>query len=337
MGLPTYLDVQMTLDCVDSVQKHSGGLISEIVVSDDGSPTRDHIPVLGNALVQRGVPFIIEQPNRGIPYQWNRLTQHLQSEIVVLLNNDIVITSDDTFKCLHYFFERNEKIGGVGWPLVQVNPRTGEKSPDPVNDYHVMQSPGRVGAAVGCSFGFRKSVWSEVGGLWEQLISFHEETDLGFNMAQHGYNSYMLPYPSMWHCGSLTFGKNPELAMCRFDDNLVDRDEYIRVLSDPKWKNKLPHLQTYAQEGKLVWYDPIKCENMTWRMDWSRFLFAKKYGVLDHYDEPQVEVHRMVVDPLPEADRLYWLNKEGRECVRVTNGTEVYAEYVEDARAKGWI
>jgi hypothetical protein len=60
-------------------------------------------------------------------------------------------------------------------------------------------------------------------------------------------------------------------------------------------------------------------------MDYSRFLFAQWYGALDHYAEPQVGVHRRIVDPLPEPDPLRWINREGRVCVR-EKGEVRYAE-----------
>ena len=45
-----------------------------------------------------------------------------------------------------------------------------------------------------------------------------------------------------------------------------------------------------------------------YRMDYARVMFALKWNCKDLIGEPQVEVHRRVVDPLPKR-KIKWLDK----------------------------
>lgn len=63
----------------------------------------------------------------------------------------------------------------------------------------------------GCSFAFRREHYNLTTGFDEQILAFHEESDIGTQLAQLGRASFCLAYPRPYHVGSGTFMNSPEL------------------------------------------------------------------------------------------------------------------------------
>lgn len=347
-GILTYNDSYMTMRCVDSILQFSNGHISDIVVVDDGSPQREHIHTLGNWLTEKNIPFIFHARNEGIPAGWQTLCEAMKGDVFCIFNNDIILQSHETFECAKYFLENNEGIGAVGWNLIQVDPTTGRQTADPSlydtdsmgnsqkddngNPKYVstFREPGHCAFPAGCSFAIRREAWKDAGGWWRELRSFHEECHMGFKLCELGYLQYMLPYPSVYHTGSLTFRNNPELAVCKFDESIADRKEYIETLSNPKWWDtnvepnvtKLPHLKHTMDTTGFIW-DDHRGADLVHRMDFSRFAFCKYWNVLDGYSDPTHALHMRLVVPQKQPERLRWMNREMRSVVR-ENGESRY-------------
>ena len=212
--------------------------------------------------------------------------------------------------CALYMLKENELIGTVGFPLIHINPETGGLFEE-IDPAKWGTRPGRVGAAVGCCFGFRKRYWEQIKqidgsiGFPEYFGSFHEEIDLGMEFAKRGWRSYMMHYPATEHWRSRTFSLNPELAWYLFDDRYADRDEYNRVLATSKYAKAFWDYQKDRIDGQFITSD-----GRIDRMSYSRYLFMKKWGVQpENYDDPMNHVHRMVVDVL-EPIQVKWLDEQ---------------------------
>lgn len=331
----------MTMRCVESILQNSNGHVSDIVVVDDGSPRREHIMTLGNWLTDRNIPFILHSRNEGIPAGWQTLCEAMKGDVFCIFNNDIIVQSPYTFECAKYFLDNNEGVGAVGWNLIQVEPTTGRQMADPSlyeTDSNLdaridengnptlvspFREPGHCAFPVGCSFSIRREAWQAMGGWWKELRSFHEESHAGFRLCELGYLQYMLPFPSVYHTGSLTFRNNPELAVCQFDESIANRKEYVDTLSNPKWWDpnvepdvpKLPHLKNTMDTTGFIW-DDHRGADLVYRMDFSRFAFCKYWDVLDYYSDPMRPLHMKLVVTQKQPERLRWLNREMRSVVR---------------------
>ncbi len=310
IGVSTYNDFANVNKLINSIKMSTLGSY-RLVVVDDGTRDENTVKALKRVCEGHGVEFSRNSENRGIPYTWNRLTELCApnpEDIVVLFNNDILVTDKNWLHCIEYFLTENDKIGTVGFPLIF--PQDYERT---MRERTWGDKPGHVGAAVGCCFGFIKKAWEQVKnpdgstGFWEDLVSFHEETQFGFRLSELGYYNYMLPWPPMIHYGGMTFDKNRELWERPVDWHKWDRlnkQEYVDAIKKSK---------VYPEEwkkDKIVWNkDGIEFVD---RMAFSRYMFAKYWGVLDTYDEPQVEVHKRIVTPMPRR-RIKWLDMELKE------------------------
>lgn len=320
IGISTYNDYVNTKNLLKSITKKTNaknGRDYSLIVLDDGTTDKHILEKLKDVCDNYDAHLIKNSENKGIPYTWNRITENCDSEIVTIFNNDIIIANSDWLKYFKYFITKNEKIGMVGFPLI--NPPDFHIHNDDICNITWDQSiesrwgnrPGHVGAAVGCCFGFKKSVWGQVKnpdgstGFWEDLVSFHEETHFGFRLSEMGYYNYMLNYPPMIHYGGKTFSNNAELVERSIDWSKWNKQEYIDII------NGSPIYPESWKPNKIAWKNSQGIE-MVDRMAFSRYMFAKYWNVLYSYNMPQVPVHRIVVDIMPRR-KIRWLNKNMEE------------------------
>lgn len=251
----------------------------------------------------------------GIPASWNRLVRYGKengAEIIVILSDGVRFLVLGWLSRMVYFLENNEKIGTVGTPTV------GEPTFDP-NEPRWNGMPGRVGCAVGCSFAFKTEVHDLVKnedgttGFWEDLISFHEEIDFGFSLAEQGYLSAMLPWPPSYYRGGMAFAAHDELIW-RTPSPYMPMDTFLKYARMDK--NYVKQFEERYEKGEAD------------KMSFSRVQFSKKWGILDEVDagrryqeikgetvdilsSPQKFVHPRVVDIWPPRT-VQWLNREGK-------------------------
>lgn len=309
IGISTYNDFANTNALINSIKRHTPRDDYVIVVMDDGTKDEKVINALKKVCNGHNAIFSRNTVNRGIPYTWNRLTELCAidpEDITILFNNDILVTDSNWLTHIEYFLTNNDKVGTAGFPLIYPQDKERTEKEHILND-----KPGHVGASVGCCFGFKKKVWQQVKnpdgstGFWEDLISFHEETEFGFMLSSLGYYNYQLPYPPMVHYGGQTFHKNRELLERPVDWTKWDREEYIETIK------KSNVYQEEWKKDKIVWKNE-KGEEVADRMAFARYMFAKRWDVLPDYDAPQVPVHENIVTPMPKRS-VKWLDRELKE------------------------
>lgn len=176
IGIPTYNDYSRVDNLLASLFTLTDYDLTQvgIVVLDDGTPDNSKVEGLKKVCEKHSVDFIKHEKNRGIPAAWNSLTRHFDSEYMVLFNDDIQICDKNWLKCFIYFLDNNEKVVNAGFPLIQIDVATGKPRDTVAMNYDGV--PGKVGAPVGCSFGFKRKAFDEVGGFWEDIKSFYEES-----------------------------------------------------------------------------------------------------------------------------------------------------------------
>lgn len=130
---------------------------------------------------------------------WNKLTQLLNTEITVLLSVD-VMAYPYWLDALVQALRDNPHTGMMGYwmPTFPAMPWFRERIQTEV--------VGQGSHSSGCCFGFRKQVYSEVGGFDDHFIFGMEEVDFGLRCIQRGYVNYMVAgprpietYPLMYH------------------------------------------------------------------------------------------------------------------------------------------
>lgn len=201
-----------------------------VVVVDDGSPRVDATrAIVASYRDKFPLQFIEHGHNRGISAGWNTAARANDSEIVVLANDDVIV-SKGWLRGLVHVLQHSPGVGAVGSAIhwmkhedvgtllrdvdsdLEVTPRDHNKNHSP--ERRVLYedcNPGRVMCPSGQLFAFRRADFDAVGGFDENYKSFFEESCFGTSLAARGQISVGLCWPHCWHLWSETFNTNPEL------------------------------------------------------------------------------------------------------------------------------
>lgn len=281
------------------------------VCVDDGTPDPSAVRERAEFCKKWKFEFLPHRVNRGIPAAWNTILQFAKSnacDLAIIFNDDVYFLRPGWISHMAFFFQQNNPIGAVGYPLVN------EKGFDD-SDTRWDGGPGLCGAPVGCSFAVAPNLMLSIEnpdgslGYWEDLISFHEETHAGFRLAQAGAPSFMLPWPPVRHEGGQTFHTNPTLAL-RAESEYLPMAEFLDYARSSAFY--LPEYEAFYARGQVD------------RMMYSRAMFCKYWGILnlpriaevdgqevDIWNEPQRYVHQLVV-PTKLHQEIQHIDKFGK-------------------------
>lgn len=237
VGIPTYNGAHRVEQLLQSIwmrtpelDKLAGGGI-QIVLVDDGSPRVEETRRVANAWGARMPLHYVEHgQNRGISAAWNTAARAFDARIVVLCNDDVIVSSD-WLESLVHALDHSPGIGCVGqsWhgfkdedvpgllagPFSdrEVTPRDPLGNPSPERRTMFEDcNPGRVPCVTGQLFALRRADFDAIGGFDERMKSFFEESTMGFEMARKlGKIGMQLNWPFCFHRWSQTFKDNPEL------------------------------------------------------------------------------------------------------------------------------
>lgn len=295
VGAPTYNTQGRIRTLLESIRRVTPKALQNdmgLVIVDDGSPMVEARDEAEMAAVDFGAEFIQHEENKGIPTSWNDLTRHQDAEIVVLFNDDIEVIDPMWLESAIFFLENNPDIGVLGWPTINTDPNQIDPETGKPKVYHrdddVQGKPGACGAPVGCSFAFRREDFDAIGGFWDELISFYEETDFGFEMWKMGRRNFMLPWPPVIHWHSQTFAKNSELTR-------------IEVHKGEPYFESIREVIAVGSDAETL---------VVGRMDRSRIMFAEKWGCEDKRHTPQNALHEKYIVPI-EPIELSWITPQG--------------------------
>ncbi len=201
--------------------------ISEIIVVDDGS-WDGSIKLLKENFPQ--VKIIKHKINRGFSAAVNTGVRGSSGDLLVLLNSDVVPSEDFLVNTLPHF--KNPKVfavslheKGYGWA------RGGFK------DGYIQILPGEEGESFHESFYvsggsgvFRRTIWMELGGMDEELLSpfYWEDIDLCFRAAKRDYIVGWEPESFVVHNHESTISKLSKKYVAR----IKERNQLLCL-----WKN----------------------------------------------------------------------------------------------------
>ncbi len=196
--IPLFNCLDLTRACVESLQRTvPAGLSHEIILVDDGSTdgTRSWLSTLDTA---RG-PFrvILNERNLGYAGANNRGVAQARGELLVLLNNDLILTRRWLQPMLAVHRRLGARAGCVG--NVQRNARTGaidhtglvvNLQGKPEHDTRFPRWPGhtlrRAAAVTGACLLTRRDLFLGLGGFDEGYCNGGEDIDLCFRASAQG-------------------------------------------------------------------------------------------------------------------------------------------------------
>lgn len=238
--------------CLKSIEDHTdfdAFASVKVLVCDDGS-NEENLNLNKNAIHERvklrtqaGLEMLVSEQNAGVSASWNKLVRHQDSDVAVLINDDIEVV-DDWLDVLTFSVWENKHAGMVG-----LNSYVGVVKQDVIGrlplriDYqeaNLLDGGGSLLASAGSIFAFRREVFDEAGGFDERYKVYYEECDFGVTLRRLGYSHYMASYPIVFHMGGATMSQPS-----------MDAQRHLarsRVLFAEKWGSSPNELRTALPE-----------------------------------------------------------------------------------------
>lgn len=202
--------------------------ILEVVVVDDGS-NDDSVSFL-NSQFKDKIKLIKHSKNRGFSSAVNTGVRSTKGDLVVLLNSDV--SPDSKFlETVVPIFE-DKKVFSVSFHEKGYGPSKGLFA-----EGYMQQPSGTETKKVtptfytsGGSGAFRKSIWKELGGMDEKLLSplYWEDIDLSYRASKRDYINLWDPNANVVHVHMSTVSKLPKKKV----DMIRERNQLLML-----WKN----------------------------------------------------------------------------------------------------
>ena len=205
--IPAYNKHEMTQECLDSVIRKTQDY--EIVLVDNGSEP-PLLPIVdGKYVVNR----VRNEENLGYPVSVNQGIRASKGEVIILLNNDVIVTQDWADN-LVYALAYYDIVGPMtnycaGMQKVTLPCYTDEKELDEQSvkwsDAHKGETKD-VNWVIGFCMAFRRSLWDEIGPFDESLWPCSgEEIIFCLDARKKGYKVGIARDCYVHHFGSQTF------------------------------------------------------------------------------------------------------------------------------------
>jgi GT2 family glycosyltransferase len=209
VGIPTLNNPSMLDSCLKSIYATHDmykNIDIKVLVLDDGS-TKENLELNKEISAKYGINLLMHRKNYGVAISWNNLTRHFNSEIVILLNDDVEV-SHNWIDVIIYTLENNKSIGVVGLNAYEGD--NSNASPNNVPTY--IESKILLGGNLhpilssrGFAFGFRRSDFDAVGGFNSSYFCFFEEIDFNLSiMSILNKRNCILSYPIIKHRHGVT-------------------------------------------------------------------------------------------------------------------------------------
>ena len=201
-------------NCIESIKKETKCRY-EIIVIDNASPDNSGRE---NSLIFPDCKFILNSENVGVPEGLNIGIKNSKGEFIVLMNNDITVTTN----WLEKFFDAYKKYGIALYQpkfLKMKNPEILDGTGDMINlfgfgfarakgqfdngSYDIIEE---VSYASGTCMFLPRKIIDDIGYFDNKLFAYHEELDYGWRARLYGYKSYYVPQSIIHHFGSANWG-----------------------------------------------------------------------------------------------------------------------------------
>jgi len=238
--IPVFNQHEITLECLEAIKKNTKGY--EIILVDNGS-TPPFFKVNDDIIEIDGVDYkaIRNETNLGFPVAVNQGIKAARGEVIVLLNNDVIVTKNWAELLLEHLYSyaivgpvTNYCAGlqRVSIPVYQDEQelnREAEKWAYANHGEGSCQGLNReVNWIIGFCMAFKKSLWEEIGPFDESLWPCSgEELDFCAKAKKNGHKIGIALDTYVHHYGSVTFKGMENAGMVNYKGTCDRNDLHL--------------------------------------------------------------------------------------------------------------
>lgn len=236
----------MTIGCIDAIRNTVKSKY-EIIVIDNGS---DKSFPWDRCAIFPGIDkYIRNETNLGYPVAINQGIRISRGDVIVLLNNDVIVTSDaidimcDQFSIKHYSIVGPMTNYSAGIQQTCIDSYEDTFGLDYSAKKHFLEYRGQVinvNWLIGFCMAFPKSLWEEIGPFDESLWpSSGEEIMFCLEARKRGHNIAVLKEIYVHHYGSTTFTNMADDGLINYADICKRNDDHIKSKYGEFWSRQL--------------------------------------------------------------------------------------------------
>lgn len=207
---------KFTINCIESIYKHTKDVSFEIIVVDNNSATED-IKTLTDFLKNKPIAFLKSKINLGFGGGNHFGYQFAKGNHFAFVNNDAELTENSLLK-LYKYSEANKDVGVLGLHQVNKENKRFKYSYRQFIDlkYHLfnqqkplkyyskktnsdLTSPFTVDLVSGAFMFFKKEAYELSGGFDTNIFLFYEEMDICLRLKKKGYETVFYPDSTFIH------------------------------------------------------------------------------------------------------------------------------------------
>lgn len=253
--IPVWQNHEMTHECIYAIQECTQDF--ELVIIDNGSAPPYTPPLVTNGLVQ----LITNEENLGFPKAANQGIEAANGDVIVLFNNDIIVTPGWAETLLSYLEADDFDIvapmtlfsAGIQMATIN-NYNTKEQLYDAAAEY----CQGNKGMATEVRYAIvsmfiKKAVFDKIG-LLDDFLSpcSGEDLDMCFRAREAGFRIGVVHDAYVHHEGSVTFKAMEEAGKVDYDAVVAQNDKRLaEKWGDDFWDNQIVYdeKQVGVKEG----------------------------------------------------------------------------------------
>jgi GT2 family glycosyltransferase len=251
--IPVYNQLEMTDDCIKAIREHTQDY--ELVIVDNGS---DPVVPARYFLFEK---VIRNETNLGFPVAVNQGIREAKGDIIILLNNDVIVTSGWADKLVKHLETYSivaplaNYCAGLQQQVTletysddkELNAAATKWGED--HDKEFLE----VNFVIGFCMAFKKSLWEELGDFDESLWPCSgEEIDFCFRARAKGYKVAIARDAYVHHIGSQTFMQMEKDGQLNYIGTIRKNDIHLaQRWGDDFWQHQVGPMQK-ATEPKAV-------------------------------------------------------------------------------------
>jgi len=222
--IPVYNQHKVTKECLKSIVENTTGDY-EIIIIDNGS--NPSVPFdIGFVDNIKCYPFTIRnETNLGFPLAINQGIRESKGDVIILLNNDVIVTPNWTFQLLN-LLDKYDIVGPMtnycaGKQQITIPCYNNEYELNIEAEKFAIKNAGQseeVNWVIGFCMAFKRSLYDEIGPFDESLWPCSgEELDFCLRARSKGYRIAIAKDVYVHHAGSITFKAMQDSGEVNYD------------------------------------------------------------------------------------------------------------------------